>query len=189
MKPLDWIIVAVALASLLLSTAAVVLSRRRRGDGSLTPAKDRILFPFTGERLSREALDAAIRLARAEHATLVPAYLARVPLSIPLDAAVPTQAQIALPLLEVVEQRASRAGVPVDARIERGRTARHALERVLEEEHYGRIVAVARSEETDGFEPDDVAWLLEHAGGEVLVLRPDHDVPLRYGDAVLGSLG
>lgn len=189
MRTTDWIIIAIALLSLAVSGAAVYLTRRRRADRVLSPAKDRILFPFAGERLSREALDAAIRLARAEPATLVPAYLARVPLSIPLDAAIPGQANVALQLLEIVEQHAARAGVAVDARIERGRTSRHALERVLEEEHYGRIVAVARSEETDGFDPDDVAWLLEHAGGEVLVLRPDHDEPLKFGDAVLGSLG
>ncbi len=189
MRTSDWIIVAIALTSLALSAAAVLITRRRRAERRLSPGKDRILFPFSGERISREALDAAIRLARAESATLVPAYLARVPLSIPLDSAIPVQAQVALQLLEIVEQRASRAGVAVDSRIERGRTPRHALERVLAEERYGRIVAVARSEETDGFDPDDVAWLLEHAGGEVLVLRPDHDEPLQFGDAVLGSLG
>jgi hypothetical protein len=35
----------------------------------------------------------------------------------------------AIPLLEAVEHAASRAGVPVDARLESGRTPIHALER------------------------------------------------------------
>ena len=49
------------------------------------PAATRILFPFVGESLSTPAFDAALRIARAEGATLVPAYLAIVPLSVQLD--------------------------------------------------------------------------------------------------------
>ncbi len=41
--------------------------------------RQRILFPFLAEALSADALDGALRLAAAEHATLVPACLARVP--------------------------------------------------------------------------------------------------------------
>ena len=52
----------------------------------------RILLPFTGTAISRRSLDAALRLARAENATLVPAFLATVPRHLPLDAAVPTSA-------------------------------------------------------------------------------------------------
>ncbi len=52
----------------------------------------------------------------------MPAFLARVPLNLPLDAPLPRQASKALPVLEAVEQRALSNGVPVDSRIERGRT-------------------------------------------------------------------
>ena len=45
-----------------------------------------ILLPFTGRAISRRALDAALRIARAENATLMPAYLAIVPMQLPLDA-------------------------------------------------------------------------------------------------------
>ena len=40
---------------------------------------ERIILPCTGGAISIPALDAALRLARAEHATLVPAYVATVP--------------------------------------------------------------------------------------------------------------
>jgi hypothetical protein len=161
----------------------------RRGRGPIAPGAERILFPFAGRRLSRAALDATLRLCKAEGATLVPVYLARVSRQLPLDAAVPQACTTALPLLDVVEQRASRAGVAVDSRIERGRDPRHALSLALEHERYSRVVAVARSEATDGFDPDDIAWLLEHAHGEVVVLRPERDEPLRWDAPVLGSLG
>jgi hypothetical protein len=47
----------------------------------------RVLFPFVGSAISYGALDAAIRLANADEATLVPVYLARVPMRLSLDAA------------------------------------------------------------------------------------------------------
>ena len=53
------------------------------------------------------------------------------------------------------------------ARIERGRTYRHALRELLAHERYDRIVVAA-----DDIGSTDVAWLLEHADGEILVLRP-----------------
>jgi len=135
------------------------------------PADARILFPFFGERLSQSALDAAIRLCKADGAMLIPAYLAEVPLNLPLDAALPRQADEALGVLEAVEQRALGAGVPVDSRIERGRTHRHALLQLLGHERYDRIVAAAQTRGGDGFSAEDIAWLLDHASGEIVVLR------------------
>ena len=61
--------------------------------------------------------------------------------------------------------------MPVDSRIERGRTHRHALASLMEHERYDTLVVPARTSTSDGFEPADVAWLLENAPGEVLVLR------------------
>ena len=51
-----------------------------------------ILLPFTGTEISRRAVDAALRLSRAEGATLMPAYLAQVPKSLPLDCPIPKEA-------------------------------------------------------------------------------------------------
>jgi len=68
----------------------------------------RILLPFTGQAISRRAFDAAVRLARAENATIMPAFLARVPMQLPLDSPLPGQCGNGLPLLEVIEQRAYR---------------------------------------------------------------------------------
>ena len=68
-----------------------------RSSGSSTPATPaprprRILLPFTGTAISQRSLQAALRLAQAEDATIMPAYLAKVSLALPLDAAVPRQA-------------------------------------------------------------------------------------------------
>lgn len=145
--------------------------RRRRARTMRTSAR-RILFPFTGEALSRRALDAALRLARADEATLVPVFLARVPLNLPLGAAIPRQCGGALPLLEAIEQRAAPLGVPVDARIGRGRTIRHALREAIAEERFDRVVVAAAGGDRDGFHGADVAWLLDHAPGEVVIVRP-----------------
>ena len=48
----------------------------------------------------------------------MPAFLARVPRTLPLDAPLPAQCLQAMPLLEAIEQRASTQGVAVDARID-----------------------------------------------------------------------
>ena len=91
-------------------------ARRRR-----TSDERRVLVPFSGA-LDRTVLDAAIRIARADEAVLVPAYLLVVPLQYAEDSARKEQVAVALPLLEAVEQAALRARVPVDARIEKGRS-------------------------------------------------------------------
>ena len=139
------------------------------------PSARRILFPFVAEDLSQRALDAALRLAVAEQATLVPVFLARVSLDLPLDAPLPSQCAMAVPLLEAVEQRATEAGVPVDSRIERGRNRRHALRQAIATERFDRIVMAAASGGNPGFEADDVAWLIGNAPGEIVVLRPGAD--------------
>ena len=91
-------------------------------------------------------LRAAIRIARAENAVLVAAYLLVVPLQFPEDSPQRERVAVALPLLEAVELAASRAHVPVDARIEKGRSATHALRRLWEVEQFDRIVAPAPRE-------------------------------------------
>jgi nucleotide-binding universal stress UspA family protein len=146
----------------------VNLRRKKIYDG-----QGRILFPFAGANVSKRTLEAALRLARAVEATLVPVYVATVPRSVALDARLPNSCDLALPLLEAIEHAAAKAGVPVDTRIETGRTARHALERLVKEEQFERLVLPAATDTSDGFDPDDIAWMLENAPGEVLVIRPE----------------
>jgi nucleotide-binding universal stress UspA family protein len=161
-----------------LATALVAVIVRRRPSGRPPaaalpePGARRILFPFIASALSRRALDAALRLARAEGATLLPVFLARVPLHLPLDSQLPRQAATAIPLQEAIEQRAAAYAVPVDCRLERGRTYRHALAQTIANERFDRIVIAAAVDGAHGFVPEDVAWLLAHAPGEILVLRP-----------------
>ncbi len=117
-------------------------------------------------------LDAAIRIAHAEEATLVPAYLLLVPLRYPEDSPLTDEVAVAMPWLEAVEHAALRAGVPVDARIERGRTPTHALRRLWDVEKFDRVVAPTQNGSRGGFRSKDLIWILEHAPTETLVLKP-----------------
>jgi hypothetical protein len=170
------VIIIVLLAIALAWLGGVHVNYRRlrpsRGPG---PGTRRILFPFVADALSQRALDAALRLARAEEATLVPVFLARVSLQLPLDTPLPRQSAIAIPLQEAIEHRAIAFGVSVDSRIERGRTYRHALQQTIDCERFDRIVIAAAASASPGFHTDDVAWLLDNAPGEIVVLRPDRD--------------
>lgn len=163
-----------------LACALVALAARYRRS-SAAPARvpgqttRRILFPFVAFALSRRALDAALRLAHAEGATLVPVFLARVPLHLPLDSPLPRQSEAAIALQEAIEHRAAQFDVPVDARVHRGRTNRHALRQAIADERFDRIVIAAAAHGGHGFDPDDVAWLLDNAEGEIVILRPDKD--------------
>jgi nucleotide-binding universal stress UspA family protein len=180
----------------LLVGAAVALAALRflrpagpaRSSASAQRGSARILFPFTADGLSQRALDAALRLARAEGATVVPVFLARVPLRLPLDTPLPRQSNVALPMLEAIEQRAARFEVPVDARIERGRSHRHALRQTIEHERFDRIVIAASGHNQPGFDAHDVAWLIDGAPGELLIVRPDPESALS-APSTDGTLG
>lgn len=132
----------------------------------------RILLPFTGPEISRRAFEAAVRLAKAENATIMPAFLARVPRNLPLDSSLPAQCTYGMPLLEAIEQRAAAQGIKVDARIARGRTYRDALRRLLEQESFDRIIVSASSNRNGGLSADDLEWLLTRVPAEVMILRP-----------------
>jgi nucleotide-binding universal stress UspA family protein len=176
---LEHILIAVALVLGLAGGCWLARSRLGCRAPAESDAVRRILMPFTGTEISRRAVDAALRLARAEGATLMPAYLAAVPKSLPLDCAIPVEADRAMAMLEAIEQRAGPKGVPVDARIERGRTYRHALARLLSGEGFDRVVVSAGAAGTHGLSGDDLVWLLERAPAEVMILRPgpeDHRV-------------
>ena len=144
-------------------------ARRNRG----TPVR-RILLPFTGQAISRRAFEAAVRLARAENAVIMPAFLVQVPMNLPLDTPLPRQCTEGLPLLEAIEQKATAQGIPVDSRIGRGRSARDALRRLTDEEHFDRIIVTA-DEDPAGLSYEDLRWLLERVPAEIMILRPAQD--------------
>lgn len=144
---------------------------RRRRRPSARAGAPRILVPFAGS-LEPRVLDAAIRIAAAEDAVLVPAYLLVVPLQYGEDSPLRDEVKMAMPLLEAVEHAALRSGVPVDARIEKGRTLTHALSRLWEAEHFDRIVAPAPAPGREGFTPKELTWLLTNSPTETLVLKP-----------------
>ncbi len=132
----------------------------------------RILLPFTGQAISTRAFEAAVRLAKAENATIMPAFLARVPRQLPIDASLPAACTDGMPLLEAIEQRASSQGVAVDARVARGRSYRDALNQLLTEEHFDRVIVSATDSPATGLSGHDLQWLLERVPAEIMILRP-----------------
>jgi hypothetical protein len=135
------------------------------------PPVRRILLPFTGQAISRRSFEAAVRLAKAENATVMPAFLATVPMNLPLQTPLPVQCARGMPLLESIEQRLVSQGVPVDSRVGRGRTARDALRKLLEQEHFDRIIVSADEDQHSGLGYEDLRWLLERVPAEILILR------------------
>jgi hypothetical protein len=156
----------VLVAALVAALIALLVGRRPPRRLPVRKGARRILVPFAGS-LDQTVLDAAIRIASAEEAILVPAYLLVVPLQYEEDSPLRDQVKVAMPLLEAVELAALRAGVPVDARIEKGRTLTHAVKRLWEAEPFDRIVAAAPS-----FTPKELAWLLTKSPAETVVLKP-----------------
>lgn len=162
----------VVLAAAVIAAALLLRERRSTLPESLASGPERILFPYVAGGGSPAALDVALRLSRSESGTLVPVFLARVPLRLSLDAALPRQSLLAVGLQEQIEARAAAAGVPVDSRIERGRSLRHALRETIQNERFDRIVVAAAADgHRGGFDADDIAWLLRNAPGEIVVLR------------------
>ncbi|HET6945413.1 MAG TPA: universal stress protein [Gaiellaceae bacterium] len=171
-------IALVAALAALVVVLAIALAYRSRPPRPLRSSKSarRILVPFTGDSLDPTVLNAAIRIARAEGAVLVPAYLLVVPLRYSEDSPLTKEVAVAMPLLEAIELAALRSGVPVDARIEKGRSPTHALARLWEVERFDRVIAPAPAENghgvVSGFTSKDVTWILSHAPAETLVLKP-----------------
>jgi hypothetical protein len=173
MSAWDVLIPVIALTAGIAGT--VVATRRRRCASEPTPSTAKILFPFVGSELSERALQATLRLAWAEHATVVPAYLTTVPMPLALDAPIGRRCDTAFDVFETIEHQAAPIGVPVDGRIARGRNVRHAMRQLIRDVPAATriVVAAASNGRHDGFSVDDIAWLLRNAPGEVIVLRPD----------------
>jgi len=144
----------------------------RHRPAAASPGAPRLLVPFAGGDLDPAVLDAALRIARADEAVFVPAYLIIVPFSIALDSPLTHEVELALPLLEAAELRALDEGVPVDARLERGRSLRDALRRLWDVESFDRILLPVSPDDRVGFDERDIAWILMHAPTETLALRP-----------------
>ncbi len=147
----------------------------------------RILLPFTGNAISRRAFEAATRLAKAENAVIMPAFLVRVPMNLPLDTELPVQCEVGMPLLEAIEQRAASQGLAVESRVIRGRSYRDALRRLLEREQFDRIIVSVDEEQHNGLNPDDLQWLIDRVPAEVMVLRPAREDTRRISAAGVGG--
>jgi nucleotide-binding universal stress UspA family protein len=184
--------VTIAVIAALVAVAAALAAVAFRLRGPRIHERNRvrrILVPFTGGALDPTVLEAAIRIARAEDAKLVPAYLILVPLEYAAEAPMQKQVDVAMPLLEAIEHAALRSGVPVDARIESGRTPIQALQRLWNAESFDRIVVPAPVGRGRGFAPKDLVWMLTHAPSETLILRPDPGASsARNTDGTLRSL-
>ena len=171
------LVVVVALLGVLVGVLTGYWLPRRvigRGRGGPAPVR-RILLPFTGEAISRRSFEAAVRLAKAENAVIMPAFLATVPMNLPLETALPVQSARGMPLLEAIEQSAASQGVPVDSRVGRGRSARDALRSLIQAEHFDRIIVSADENPRAGLGYEDLRWLLERVPAEILILRPAPD--------------
>jgi hypothetical protein len=147
----------------------------------------RILLPFTGQAISRRAFEAASRLARAENAVIMPAFLARVPMDLKLETPLPVQCETGMPLLEAIEQRATSLGLPVDSRVARGRSYRDALRNLLEQEHFDRIIVSVPEDEREGLTHDDLLWLIDRVPAEIMLLRPARDDTRRISAVGVGG--
>jgi nucleotide-binding universal stress UspA family protein len=171
------LIIVIALASVAIGTGlGYWLPPHGRRPAQDRPASvRRILLPFTGQAISRRAFEAAVRLAKAENATIIPAFLARVPRNLPIDSALPGQCAEGMPLLEAIEQRAASQGIAVDSRVARGRTYRDALRLLLEQEHFDRVIVSATDSPRTGLSGEDLQWLLQRVPAEILILRPAPD--------------
>jgi hypothetical protein len=107
----------------------------------------------------------------------LPAFLATVPRTLPLESPIPGRCTVGMPLLEAIEQRAAAQRIPVDARVARGMTYRHALAPARGRALRPRVIISATGDDLHlGLHGDDILWVLENARAEVLVLRPaPHD--------------
>jgi nucleotide-binding universal stress UspA family protein len=166
------IVVAIACVAIGLAAGFWLPPNGRRPARSRPRPVHRILLPFTGQAISNRAFEAAVRLAKAENATIMPAFLARVPRQLPLDTALPATCAEGMPLLEAIEQRAAAQGILVDARVGRGRTYRDALRHLLDEEQFDRVIVSATDSPRNGLSADDLEWLLHKVPAEVMILRP-----------------
>ena len=174
------VLVLAGLAALAAAALALVgLRRAPRRQPACARRRERILFPFVGHALSRRALDAALRLARAERRDA----RAGVP-----RAGADARCRSTSPLPRQCERGAAAARGDRAAR----RAARRARRRAASSAaarcatRCARLIDAralrphrrrGRERRSDGLHGDDIAWLLDHAPGEVVIIRPDGGTP------------
>jgi hypothetical protein len=141
------------------------LPRLIRAPATAALPQPRILLPFSDRSLRRRALDTALRMARTENATLVPARLERIPLHLQMDASPDHEVAEAL---TGIQRRARDLGVRVGPRIGHGRSYRYALLRALTRERHDRVVLAAGPGREVGLTAAN-AWRLGHADQEIVV--------------------
>ena len=104
-----------------------------------------------------------------------------------MESALPVQCASGMPVLEAIEQNLSSQGIAVDSRVGRGRSARDALRKLLEEEQFDRIIVSADEDPRAGLSYDDLRWLLERVPAEILILRPAPDDTRRISANVVSG--
>ena len=133
-------------------------------------------LPFTGEAVSRRSFEAAVRLAKAEDAIIMPAFLAQVPMNLPLETPLPVERSRGMPLLEAIEQRASSQGVPVD--FLSGAGAPRATRWQTDRARALRSDIVSADEDPRvGLSYEDLRWMLDRVPAEIMILRPAPKIP------------
>ena len=168
---IEHFLVGLALVLGLAGGYLIARSRLRGRRSERAQAVHQILLPFTGTAISRRAVDAALRLARAEEATLMPAYLARSRSSCRSSARYPPRrprrcrcwrrSSSAPPPRASPSTPASSAAAPTAMPSPACSTARASTGS-----------SSRRPRAPRGFSGDDLVWLLEKAPAEVLILRP-----------------
>ena len=66
---------------------------------------------------------------------------------------------------------------------------RHALREAIAHERYDRLVVAAASLRSEGFHGDEIAWLLDNAPGELVIIRPDPTTGSTVPAALASSAG
>ena len=185
--------VAVGVAVVIAAIAGGVASGHRLALRGRLPAREqppaarRILLLFVGPAVLGRAFEETVRLAKCEDATIVAAFLVRVPRQLPLDSPLLAQPSDGVPLTDAIKRRAAAESVPVESRTARGRTYRDALRRLLAQERFERVLVSAGDRGRPGLSGRDLEWLFERVPAEVLIVRPAPDELERV--AAAGSAG
>ena len=137
------------------------------------PGSDRrVLVAFSG-RLDPVVLAAALRIARAENAVPGAGVSDHRPVLAALRPPAGARGRTgATGAGGGSSRKRNRAGVEVDAALERGRSLRDGLARLWSEEHFDRIILPAIPRAGTAFRSRDLAWALMNAPTETIVLRP-----------------
>jgi hypothetical protein len=179
----DKLTIAFILLSVLLALL-LVRERRRRRRAESAGARSSILFPFDERTFCPSAVDLTLRIAQSDGAVVIPTYIAIVPMRVSLEAPVQRQSLKALPFFDRIQDQADSLGVPLDCRIQPGRSYRHSMRRAFELDDFDRVVIAAAGTHGLGFSSEDVAWALDHSESQLLVLKTSDSHPTAGSESV-----